>query len=93
MLAEDESRPGGHAAGRTAGLFQRQQGGPASALRAPGGRPLVRAALQRADHLQAAHPPRAPVLQEPAGRDEEVHPAVQRYERRPQCPYATPAPF
>lgn len=74
MRSEDESRFGSpHAGGRD---YLLREGGDAWALRAPGGRPLLRIALQRTDDMQTPHPPGAPILQKPASGDEEVHPSV-----------------
>lgn len=75
MPAEDEPNHRGDGARAADGFGE---GGSPWALRAPGGRPLVRAALRRADYLQAAHPARTPVLQEPPGGYAQVHPAVPR---------------
>lgn len=74
MRGEDESRAGSSDAGGRDSLFRKR--GDAWALRAPGGGPLLRIAIWRTNNMQAPHPTRAPVLQEPASGHEEVHPPV-----------------
>lgn len=78
MRSENESCSGSPHAGRRDSIPRKR--GDAWALRAPGGGPLLRAAIWGGNHLQASHPQGAPVLQKPPPRDEEIHPAVQRWD-------------